>query len=52
MFLATGVFVTAVVLCMSRLAVHTQQRLVRFNERDEVIDALVWITPHTSRRRR
>ena len=38
------------VLCMSRLAVHTQRTLAARNEKDPMIDALVWLYRHTSRR--
>jgi|tagenome__1003787_1003787.scaffolds.fasta_scaffold11486842_1 amino acid transporter len=39
-------------ICISRLAVHTQQKLAAMNEKDPVIDAFVWIYRHTSRRPR
>ncbi len=44
-------FLVVAVLHMSRLAVHTQQHLARLNERDRLIDALVWIGRHTSFRK-
>ncbi len=45
-------FLVGIVICTARLSVHTQQRLAAVNQRDWLIDGLVWINRHTSRRPR
>ncbi|WP_158258561.1 hypothetical protein [Rhodopila globiformis] len=52
LYLIFGAFVCAVIILAARLLVHTQQRLASVNEKDWLIDALVWINRHTSRRPR
>jgi hypothetical protein len=49
LLLAIAVLMLVALKSVSRLAVHTQQRLANANERDGVIDALVWIHRHTTR---
>jgi hypothetical protein len=44
--------IAVAIVSVSRAAVHTQKHLAAMNDSDPVIDALVWINRHTSRRPR
>lgn len=52
LLLPVAAFSVWMIISTARLSVHTQRRLAAVNQRDWLVDALVWINRHTSRRPR